>query len=386
MPLFGGKKKPESKKAEEVVKPRTPTVEDKYDLKDVLGTGAFSQVRLAESKEDGQMHAIKIIDKKALRGKEDSLENEIRVLKRLDHKNVVKLLEAYESRTCVYLVMELVTGGELFDRIVEKGSYSEKDAADLIKQVLSAVAYMHEEGVVHRDLKPENLLYYSPDADSKIMISDFGLSKMEESGVMATACGTPGYVAPEVLAQKPYGKAVDVWSIGVISYILLCGYPPFYDENDANLFAQILKGEFEFDSPYWDDISEEAKDFIRSLMCVNVENRLTCHNALEHCWITGKQSERNIHATVSEQLKKNFAKSRWRQLMHAIVMVHKMQRMALSSHQLLPTNAGAEKADSENTRNSDNNDDDPGEQDQQQASIQRDSSQPTDEAAGSEQQ
>jgi len=385
MPLFGGKKKPEVKKTEEVVKPRTPTVEDKYDLKDVLGTGAFSQVRLAESKEDGHMHAIKIIDKKALRGKEDSLENEIRVLKRLDHKNVVKLLEAYESRTCVYLVMELVTGGELFDRIVEKGSYSEKDAADLIKQVLSAVAYMHEEGVVHRDLKPENLLYYSPDADSKIMISDFGLSKMEESGVMATACGTPGYVAPEVLAQKPYGKAVDVWSIGVISYILLCGYPPFYDENDANLFAQILKGEFEFDSPYWDDISEEAKDFIRSLMCVNVENRLTCHNALEHCWITGKQSERNIHATVSEQLKKNFAKSRWRQLMHAIVMVHKMQRMALSSHQLVaPAASAAEKADSENTRNSDNNGDP--EEEAQQASIQRDSSQPTDEAAGSEQQ
>jgi len=331
MPLFGGKKKPESKKAEEVVKPRTPTVEDKYDLKDVLGTGAFSQVRLAESKEDGHMHAIKIIDKKALRGKEDSLENEIRVLKRLDHKNVVKLLEAYESRTCVYLVMELVTGGELFDRIVEKGSYSEKDAADLIKQVLSAVAYMHEEGVVHRDLKPENLLYYSPDADSKIMISDFGLSKMEESGVMATACGTPGYVAPEVLAQKPYGKAVDVWSIGVISYILLCGYPPFYDENDANLFAQILKGEFEFDSPYWDDISEEAKDFIRSLMCVNVENRLTCQNALEHCWITGKQSERNIHATVSEQLKKNFAKSRWRQAYNAIAVSRQMKLLALNS-------------------------------------------------------
>ena len=155
--------------------------------------------------------------------------------------------------------MERVTGGELFDRIVEKGSYTEKDAADLIKQVLSAVAYMHSEGVVHRDLKPENLLYHSSDEDSKIMISDFGLSKMEESGVMATACGTPGYVAPEVLAQKPYGKAVDVWSIGVIydvyiiyvyyilyigviSYILLCGYPPFYDENDANLFAQILKG------------------------------------------------------------------------------------------------------------------------------------------------
>ena len=130
----------------------------------------------------------------------------------------------------------------MFDRIVEKGSYTEKDAADLIRQVLSAVAYMHSMGVVHRDLKPENLLYHGPEEDSKIMISDFGLSKMEDSGIMATACGTPGYVAPEVLAQKPYGKEVDVWSIGVISYILLCGYPPFYDENDANLFAQILKG------------------------------------------------------------------------------------------------------------------------------------------------
>jgi calcium/calmodulin-dependent protein kinase I len=128
------------------------------------------------------------------------------------------------------------------------------------------------------------LLYYSPDEDSKIMISDFGLSKMEDSGIMATACGTPGYVAPEVLAQKPYGKAVDVWSIGVISYILLCGYPPFYDENDANLFAQILKGEFEFDSPYWDEISDSAKDFIQNLMCVNVERRFTCKQALAHPW------------------------------------------------------------------------------------------------------
>lgn len=177
-----------------------------------------------------------------------------------------------------------VTGGELFDRIVEKGSYTEKDAAGLIRQVLAAVDYMHDQGVVHRDLKPENLLYYSADDDSKIMISDFGLSKMEESGIMATACGTPGYVAPEVLAQKPYGKAVDVWSIGVISYILLCGYPPFYDENDANLFAQILKGEFEFDSPYWDEISDSAKDFIRHLMCVSVEQRYTCKLALAHPW------------------------------------------------------------------------------------------------------
>ncbi|XP_077285246.1 calcium/calmodulin-dependent protein kinase I [Arctopsyche grandis] len=326
-------------------------IEDKYVLKELLGTGAFSEVRLAESRDrPGSMFAVKIIDKKALKGKEDSLENEIRVLRRfselarqarpdaadagpwLSHPNIVQLLETFEDKFKVYLVMELVTGGELFDRIVEKGSYTEKDAAHLMRQVLEAVDYMHEQGVVHRDLKPENLLYYSPDEDSKIMISDFGLSKMEDSGIMATACGTPGYVAPEVLAQKPYGKAVDVWSIGVISYILLCGYPPFYDENDANLFAQILKGDFEFDSPYWDEISDSAKDFIRHLMCVDVEKRYTCKQALGHPWISGNAARnKNIHGTVSEQLKKNFAKSRWKQAYHATTVIRQMQRMALSS-------------------------------------------------------
>eukprot|EP00096_Caligus_rogercresseyi_P006329 TRINITY_DN2268_c0_g1_i2.p1 TRINITY_DN2268_c0_g1~~TRINITY_DN2268_c0_g1_i2.p1 ORF type:complete len:365 (-),score=68.03 TRINITY_DN2268_c0_g1_i2:1070-2164(-) len=334
MPLFGKKSssKSSSKDGDGKKDSKIPTVEDKYIMKDVLGTGAFSQVRLAELREEpSKLFAIKIIDKKALKGKEDSLENEIRVLRRLDHPNVVKLLEAYESKSSVYLVMELVTGGELFDRIVEKGSYTEKDAADLIKQVLSAVDYMHTEGVVHRDLKPENLLYHSTDEDSKIMISDFGLSKMEDSGIMATACGTPGYVAPEVLAQKPYGKSVDVWSIGVISYILLCGYPPFYDENDANLFAQILKGEFEFDSPYWDDISDEAKAFIRQLMCVDVDKRLSCSEALKHAWITGAKNDKDIHASVSEQLKKNFAKSRWRQAYHAIAVSRQMKKMVLNS-------------------------------------------------------
>ncbi|XP_053662067.1 calcium/calmodulin-dependent protein kinase type 1 [Anopheles marshallii] len=355
MPLFG--KKDSGKKIRKDVKDgceKLPSIDDKYVIKELLGTGAFSEVRLCEHKETAQQYAVKIIDKKALKGKEDSLENEIRVLKRFSarrsdgsgvqstgppiggprfaHPNIVQLLETFEDKSKVYLIMELVTGGELFDRIVEKGSYTERDASNLIRQVLEAVDYMHEQGVVHRDLKPENLLYYSPAEDSKIMISDFGLSKMEDSGFMATACGTPGYVAPEVLAQKPYGKAVDVWSIGVISYILLCGYPPFYDENDANLFAQILKGEFEFDSPYWDEISDSAKDFIRNLMCVNVERRFTCKQALAHPWISGNAaSSKNIHGTVSEQLKKNFAKSRWKQAYHAATVIRQMQRMALSS-------------------------------------------------------
>ncbi|XP_014675099.1 PREDICTED: calcium/calmodulin-dependent protein kinase type 1-like [Priapulus caudatus] len=228
--------------------------------------------------------------------------------------------------------MELVTGGELFDRIVEKGNYTEKDASDLIRQVLEAVDYMHIQGVVHRDLKPENLLYFSADEDSKIMISDFGLSKMEDSGIMATACGTPGYVAPEVLAQKPYGKAVDVWSIGVIAYILLCGYPPFYDEDDANLFAQILRGEYEFDAPYWDEISESAKDFIRHLMCLDTAIRYTCKQAIQHPWISGGAAlEKDIHDSVSAQLKKNFAKTKWKQAYNATAVIRRMQKLAMNS-------------------------------------------------------
>uniref|UniRef100_A0A452GNA7 Protein kinase domain-containing protein n=2 Tax=Durocryptodira TaxID=1579337 RepID=A0A452GNA7_9SAUR len=276
--------------------------------------GAFSEVVLAEERTSRKLVAIKCIAKKALEGKETSLENEIAVLHKIKHPNIVALDDIYESGGHLYLIMQLVSGGELFDRIVEKGFYTERDASQLIRQILDAVRYLHDMGIVHRDLKPENLLYYSPDPDSKIMISDFGLSKIEGSGsVMSTACGTPGYVAPEVLAQRPYSKAVDCWSIGVIAYILLCGYPPFYDENDAKLFEQILRAEYEFDSPYWDDISESAKDFIQRLMEKDPSKRFTCEQALQHPWIAGDTAlDKNIHQSVSEQIKKNFAKSKWK--------------------------------------------------------------------------
>uniref|UniRef100_A0A3Q1CH15 non-specific serine/threonine protein kinase n=1 Tax=Amphiprion ocellaris TaxID=80972 RepID=A0A3Q1CH15_AMPOC len=276
--------------------------------------GAFSEVVLAEEKRTQRLVAIKCIPKKALEGKENNIENEIAVLHRIKHPNIVSLEDIFESTSHLYLVMQLVSGGELFDRIVEKGFYTERDASQLIHQILDAVKYLHDMGIVHRDLKPENLLYYSMDEDSKIMISDFGLSKIEGAGsVMSTACGTPGYVAPEVLAQKPYSKAVDCWSIGVISYILLCGYPPFYDENDAKLFEQILKAEYEFDSPYWDDISDSAKDFICHLMEKDPLKRYTCELALQHPWICGDTAlDKNIHESVSAQIKKNFAKSKWK--------------------------------------------------------------------------
>uniref|UniRef100_A0AAY4B8Y3 Protein kinase domain-containing protein n=1 Tax=Denticeps clupeoides TaxID=299321 RepID=A0AAY4B8Y3_9TELE len=304
-----------------------------------LHLGAFSEVVLAEEKRTQRLVAIKCIPKKALEGKENSIENEIAVLHKIKHANIVSLEDIFESKSHLYLVMQLVSGGELFDRIVEKGFYTEKDASKLIQQILDAVKYLHDMGIVHRDLKPENLLYYSLDEDSKIMISDFGLSKIEGSGsVMSTACGTPGYVAPEVLAQKPYSKAVDCWSIGVISYILLCGYPPFYDENDAKLFEQILKAEYEFDSPYWDDISDSAKDFIVHLMEKDPKIRYTCEQALQHPWIAGDTAlDKNIHESVSAQIKKNFAKSKWKQAFNATAVVRHMRRLQLGTSQEGPS-------------------------------------------------
>ncbi|KAG9489914.1 calcium/calmodulin-dependent protein kinase type 1D [Eleutherodactylus coqui] len=306
-----------------------------FDFKEVLGSGAFSEVVLAEEKVTGKLFAVKCIPKKALKGKESSIENEITVLKKIKHENIVALEDIYESSSHLYLVMQLVSGGELFDRIVEKGFYTEKDASTLIRQVLDAVFYLHRLGIVHRDLKPENLLYFSQEGESKIMISDFGLSKMEGKGdVMSTACGTPGYVAPEVLAQKPYSKAVDCWSIGVIAYILLCGYPPFYDENDSKLFEQILKADYEFDSPYWDDISDSAKDFISHLMEKDPNKRYTCEQALRHPWIAGDTALcKNIHESVSAQIRKNFAKSKWRQAFNATAVVRHMRRLHLGSSQ-----------------------------------------------------
>uniref|UniRef100_G3N8Z3 Calcium/calmodulin-dependent protein kinase Ia n=1 Tax=Gasterosteus aculeatus aculeatus TaxID=481459 RepID=G3N8Z3_GASAC len=314
-------------------KKKTTDIKEHYDFKEVLGTGAFSEVVLAEEKRTQRLVAIKCIPKKALEGKENNIENEIAVLHRIKHANIVTLEDIFESTSHLYLVMQLVSGGELFDRIVEKGFYTERDASQLIHQILDAVKYLHDMGIVHRDLKPENLLYYSMDEESKIMISDFGLSKIEGSGsVMSTACGTPGYVAPEVLAQKPYSKAVDCWSIGVISYILLCGYPPFYDENDSKLFEQILKAEYEFDSPYWDDISDSAKDFICHLMEKEPLKRYTCEQALQHPWICGDTAlDKNIHESVSAQIKKNFAKSKWKQAFNATAVVRHMRKLQLGT-------------------------------------------------------
>ncbi|XP_063307022.1 calcium/calmodulin-dependent protein kinase type 1G [Pelobates fuscus] len=314
-------------------KKQTNNIRDTFVFMEVLGSGAFSEVFLVKHRSTGQHFALKCI-KKVNSSRDRSLENEIAVLKKIKHDNIVILEDIYESSSHFYLVMQLVSGGELFDRILERGVYTEKDASNVIRQVLSAVKYLHDNGIVHRDLKPENLLYLTPDENAKIMITDFGLSKMEESGIMSTACGTPGYVAPEVLAQKPYSKAVDCWSIGVITYILLCGYPPFYEETESKLFEKIRDGTYEFESPFWDDISKSAKDFISCLLEKDPQKRYNCENALNHPWIAGNTAlHRDIYCSVSIQIKKNFAKSKWKQAFNAATVVYHMKKLHMNTNQ-----------------------------------------------------
>jgi calcium-dependent protein kinase len=229
-------------------------------------------VRKCQHRETKEWYAIKSI-RKAKVSKIEVLKREIDILREVDHPNIIRLKDVFEDQKYLHLITELCTGGELFDRIIEKtkseaGHFSEQDAAKLIRDICDAIAYCHDvKQIVHRDLKPENFLYKTTADDSPIKIIDFGLSRHDNLnfGVMKTKVGTPYYVAPEVL-RREYTKSCDVWSIGVITYILLCGYPPFYGDSDNEIFESVKIGRYEFPSPEWDDISEDAKDFINSLL------------------------------------------------------------------------------------------------------------------------
>lgn len=224
-----------------------PRVTAKYDIKALIGRGSFSRVVRVENRTSRQPYAIKMID--IIQGK-DVFEAELSVLRRVRHHYVIQLVEVFESKDKVYMVMELATGGELFDRIIAKGSFTERDAIRVTTMVMEGLKYLHSLGITHRDLKPENLLYYHPGNDSKILITDFGLSAYRRAGneYMQTTCGTPEYIAPEILARKPYNSLVDEWAAGVICYIMLSGTMPFEDENRTRLYRQILHAKYFYSS------------------------------------------------------------------------------------------------------------------------------------------
>ncbi|XP_025205500.1 calcium/calmodulin-dependent protein kinase type II alpha chain isoform X14 [Rhopalosiphum padi] len=261
---------------------------DNYELKEELGKGAFSVVRKCIQKHTGLEFAAKIINTKKLSARDfQKLEREARICRKLQHPNIVRLHDSIQEELFHYLVFDLVTGGELFEDIVAREFYSEADASHCIQQILESVNHCHTNGVVHRDLKPENLLLASKVKGAAVKLADFGLA-IEVQGEQQAwfgFAGTPGYLSPEVLKKEPYGKPVDIWACGVILYILLVGYPPFWDEDQHRLYAQIKAGAYDYPSPEWDTVTPDAKNLINQMLTVNPAKRVTASDALKHPWI-----------------------------------------------------------------------------------------------------
>ncbi|XP_017797239.1 PREDICTED: calcium/calmodulin-dependent protein kinase type II alpha chain isoform X3 [Habropoda laboriosa] len=265
---------------------------DNYDLKEELGKGAFSVVRRCVQKSTGIEFAAKIINTKKLTSRDfQKLEREARICRKLQHPNIVRLHDSIQEENYHYLVFDLVTGGELFEDIVAREFYSEADASHCIQQILESVHHCHHNGVVHRDLKPENLLLASKAKGAVVKLADFGLAIEVQGEIQAWFgfAGTPGYLSPEVLKKEPYGKPVDIWACGVILYILLVGYPPFWDEDQHRLYALIKAGSYDYPSPEWDTVTPEAKNLINQMLTVNPSKRITASEALKHPWICQRE-------------------------------------------------------------------------------------------------
>ncbi|XP_023686083.1 calcium/calmodulin-dependent protein kinase type II subunit gamma isoform X28 [Paramormyrops kingsleyae] len=261
---------------------------DEYQLYEELGKGAFSVVRRCVKKSTGQEYAAKIINTKKLSARDhQKLEREARICRLLKHPNIVRLHDSIAEEGFHYLVFDLVTGGELFEDIVAREYYSEADASQCINQILESVSHIHQHDIVHRDLKPENLLLASKMKGAAVKLADFGLAIEVQGDQQAWFgfAGTPGYLSPEVLRKDPYGKPVDIWACGVILYILLVGYPPFWDEDQHKLYQQIKAGAYDFPSPEWDTVTPEAKNLINQMLTINPAKRITADQALKHPWV-----------------------------------------------------------------------------------------------------
>jgi len=301
---------------------------DLYRVGKQLGEGAFSTVKDGTHKQSNETYAVKIVTKSKLtKEDEDALKDEIDVLRTLQHAHIIRLYDVFDENTYYYLITEKMSGGELFDRIVQKSYYNEKEARDVSKILFEAIGYCHSHRIAHRDLKPENLLLFSEHNDSDIKIADFGFAKkVKTENSLTTQCGTPGYVAPEILEGVPYDTKADMWSLGVIVYILLGGYPPFIEQNQRDLFRKIRKGQYEFHEEYWGSVSTEAKELISSLLTVSPPRRLSAAQALRNKWITGdgaalagKDLGKNL-----EEFKRFNAKRKFKGAVKAVIASNKI--------------------------------------------------------------
>lgn len=265
------------------------TIESYYEIMETLGQGTFAKVKRGIEKTSGKEFAIKIINKDVLAENRESIKTEITILKMVSHPNIIKLHNVFETKKQIYLISEILSGGELFDIIVERGCLTEAESSKIFRILMNAIIHLHSKNICHRDIKPENILFDVKGNIDTLRLTDFGLSKVS-SGNLKTACGTPTYVAPEILSEHEYGYEVDIWSCGVLLYVLLCGFPPFYADNDTELYKMIQGGAYSFPSPYWDDISDMAKDLIRAILVVDPSKRLTPKEALIHPFITKYKS------------------------------------------------------------------------------------------------
>ncbi|XP_026707131.1 calcium/calmodulin-dependent protein kinase type II subunit gamma isoform X7 [Athene cunicularia] len=272
----------------EISKGGVPDQTSSLERTSTVRRGAFSVVRRCVKKSSSQEYAAKIINTKKLSARDhQKLEREARICRLLKHPNIVRLHDSISEEGFHYLVFDLVTGGELFEDIVAREYYSEADASHCIHQILESVNHIHQHDIVHRDLKPENLLLASKCKGAAVKLADFGLA-IEVQGEQQAwfgFAGTPGYLSPEVLRKDPYGKPVDIWACGVILYILLVGYPPFWDEDQHKLYQQIKAGAYDFPSPEWDTVTPEAKNLINQMLTINPAKRITADQALKHPWV-----------------------------------------------------------------------------------------------------
>ncbi|XP_021331899.1 calcium/calmodulin-dependent protein kinase (CaM kinase) II beta 1 isoform X13 [Danio rerio] len=324
---------------------------DEYQLYEELGKGAFSVVRRCVKLSTGQEYAAKIINTKKLSARDhQKLEREARICRLLKHPNIVRLHDSISEEGFHYLLFDLVTGGELFEDIVAREYYSEADASHCIQQILEAVLHCHQMGVVHRDLKPENLLLASKCKNAAVKLADFGLAIEVQGDQQAWFgfAGTPGYLSPEVLRKEAYGKPVDIWACGVILYILLVGYPPFWDEDQHKLYQQIKAGAYDFPSPEWDTVTPEAKNLINQMLTINPAKRITAQEALKHPWVCQRSTVASMmhRQETVECLKKFNAR---RKLKGAILTTMLVSRNFSAAKTLLNKKADVKKRKSSST-------------------------------------
>ncbi|CAO1625937.1 unnamed protein product [Sympodiomycopsis kandeliae] len=310
------------------------TVPCAYKTGRTLGQGTYAVVKEAVHIKTGQYYACKVISKKLMQGREHMVRNEIAALKKVSqgHKSIVTLVDYFETMNNLYLVTDLCVGGELFDRICERGSYYEQDAARIVRTITEAVGYLHDQGIVHRDLKPENLLFRDKSEESDLLIADFGLSRVVDDDkvtVLSTTCGTPGYMAPEIFKKTGHGKPVDTWAIGVIAYFLLAGYTPFDRDSTAEEMRAIVNGDYSFEPEvYWAGVSDSARDFINKLLNTDPSKRLTAKEALEHPWLSSDVSNlvSGEQKDLLPDIKSAFnAKRTFRKAVHGIRLINRLR-------------------------------------------------------------